>query len=192
MTYTPEYFINEIYDLEAVGMLSDLALRPNLFLDFLSFEELNRKNAIAYIKSVLAECYKCGHLRVAISHQDEELYGYAMMFTLPDPKYPKYLHKIYVKEQYRGHGLGSQILKAFSENEPRISLLCPEDKISFYEKHGFHLVQEYGIPENENFLLSKGLYSGLYLMNNHTETLGAPIFLLNDRDIIKIIGAEKI
>ncbi|BCV37519.1 hypothetical protein TUM17377_28470 [Shewanella chilikensis] len=188
MEYTPDYFLNEIYDLESTGMLSDLALSPSLFTHFIAFEESDRENALSYIISVLDECYKSGHLRIAISHNDQELYGYAMLFVHPDPKFPKYLHKIYVKEEFRGHGIGEQILTSLAENEPKICLLCPSDKAAFYEKYGFHFTQPFEVPNDENFQLSKGLYSELCVMNNHNETLGAPIFFLNDRDIKNIVG----
>lgn len=188
MEYTADYFINEIYDLESSGMLSDLALSPSLFTHFIAFDENDRKKAISYIISVLDECYKAGHLRIAISHNDQELYGYAILFVHPDTKFPKYLHKIYVKEDFRGHGIGEQILTSLAENEPKICLLCPSDKVAFYEKYGFHFTQPFEVPEEENFILSKGLYSGLCVMNNHNETLGAPIFFLNDRDIKNIVG----
>jgi GNAT superfamily N-acetyltransferase len=188
MEYTADYFLNEIYDLEASGMLSDLALSPSLFTFFIAFEEKDREKATAYIISVLDECYRAGHLRIAISHNDKELYGYAMLFVHPDPKFSKYLHKIYVKEEFRGHGIGGQILMSLSKNEPKICLLCASEKVTFYEKHGFHYMQPFEVPKDENFHLSEKLYSGLCVMNNHSEMLDAPIFLLNDRDIKKIVG----
>ncbi|VUD63781.1 hypothetical protein TDB9533_03181 [Thalassocella blandensis] len=188
MEYTADYFLNEIYDLESSGMLADLALSPSLFTYFIALDENDRENALTYIISVLEECYKAGHLRIAISHNEQDLYGYAMLFVHPDPNFPKYLHKIYVKEEFRGRGIGRQILTSLSENEPKICLLCPSDKVAFYEKYGFHFTQPFEIPEDENFLLSKGIYSGLCVMNNHSEPLGAPIFFLNDRDIKNIVG----
>lgn len=188
MKYTADYFLNEIFDLESSGMLSDLALSPSLFTYFIAFDEDNRKNALSYIIQALDECYKAGHLRIAISHNDQELYGYAMLFVHPDPKFPKYLHKIYLNEDFRGHGIGAKILTSIAENEPKICLLCPSNKVAFYEKYGFHFTQPFEVPEDENFLLSKGLYSELCVMNNHNEKLGAPIFFLNDRDIKNIVG----
>ena len=187
MKLEPSYFIEEIYSLEAAGMLADLALTPSLFLDFMSFEETDRNNALAYIKSVLAECYTCGHLKVAISHHNEELYGYALMFVLPEEKYPKYLHKIFVKEKFRGNGIGAQILTSIVENS-EVCLLCPPEKVSFYEKYGFSFVQPFTTPDGDNFKFSKGLYADLCVMKNHEGNLGAPIFLLNDTDVKKIIG----
>lgn len=190
MKYEPDYFIEEIYELESSGMLADLALNISLFTHFIDFDDSDRERGISYIKSVLEECYKAGHLRVAISHENKTLYGYAMMFVHPDPTIPKYLHKIYVKEPYRGHGIGAQILTSLSENESLISLICPSDKIEFYEKYGFQYIQNFEVPENDNFLLSKGMYSGLSIMNNHSEPIGAPIFFLNDKDIKAIIGTK--
>lgn len=187
MKYDPSCFIDEIYNLEAGGMLADLAVNPNLILHFMGFEESDRNNALAYIKSILAECYDCGHLKVAISHENEELYGYALMFVHPEEKYPKYLHKIFVKEQYRRSGIGTKILSSIIDGSD-VCLLCPAEKISFYEKFGFSFVQKLETQSGENFQLSKGLYADLCVMKTHEGTLGAPIFLLNDKDIESIIG----
>lgn len=130
MKYDPSCFIDEIYNLEAGGMLADLAVNPNLIFHFMGFEESDRNNALAYIKSILAECYDCGHLKVAISHENEELYGYALMFVHPEEKYPKYLHKIFVKEQYRRSGIGTKILSSIIDGSD-ICLLCPAEKYRF-------------------------------------------------------------
>lgn len=188
MEYTVDYFLKEIYDLEASGMFSDLALSPSLYVHFITFEEEDRKKAITYIISVLDECYRTGHLKIAIYHNNQELYGYALLFVHPDPKFPKYLHKIYVKEEYRGNGIGKQILTSLLVGKTKICLLCPFEKMPFYEKYGFHFTQLFEVSKNENFLLSNGLYSELCVMKNHYETLNDPIFLLNDTDIKKIIG----
>lgn len=191
MEYSTDYFLNEIYALESEGMLSDLVVSPSLITHFTFFGEGYRENALAYIVSVLDECYKAGHLRIAISHNDQELCGYAMLFVLPDSKSPKYLHKIYVKEEFRGHGIGGEMVTSLAENEPMICLLCPSDKVAFYEKYGFHFTHPFEVPEGDNFILSKGLYSELCVMKNYNEAnepLGVPIFLLNDTDIKNIIG----
>ena len=43
MEYNAEYFINEIYELEAGGILADLALSPSLFSYFLGFDDTDRE-----------------------------------------------------------------------------------------------------------------------------------------------------
>ena len=187
MSLEPSYFIDEIYNLEAEGMLADLSLNPNLFIHFMDFIEADRERALSYIKSVLSECYRCGHLKVAVSHENEELYGYALMFAHPDEKYPKYLHKIFVKEQFRGRGIGTEMLKSIT-NSSRVGLLCPADKIHFYENNGFTFSQEFSVPDDQAFQLSKELYSSLYVMKNHSDNIIAPIFLLNDEDVRHILG----
>lgn len=39
MKYIVDYFLEEIYSLEALGMLSDLAVSPGLFKYFTTFEK---------------------------------------------------------------------------------------------------------------------------------------------------------
>ncbi|WP_439503879.1 GNAT family N-acetyltransferase [Methylophaga sp.] len=191
MDYDSTYFIDEIFSLESAGMLSDLAISPGLLFHFMDFDEFHHAKALAYIKSVFVECYEHGHIKVAVSNSSEELHGYALLFVHPEPKYPNYLHKIYVKEQFRGNGLGSQILSLITKNS-EVCLLSPNRKISFYERFGYEFVQYFDVPESENFQLSKGLYTDLCVMKNYPGELGAPIFLLNDKDIGNIIGLKKI
>lgn len=178
-------FIDEIYSLESNGILSDLFFSPHLFTHFLDFDESRKKKALEYITSVLKQCYSLGQLQVAASYGDDELYGYAMIFTAP--QLPKYIHKIFVKEEFRGHGIGSQIISSITETNEDFCLLCPSDTVKFYEKYNFEYMQQFDMPEGENFKLSRGLYLGLCLMTNYKKEVGAPIFLLNDQDIKKII-----
>ncbi len=176
-------FMDEIFDIESRGMFSDISMSSELLFDFMGFNETQINHALSYIKSVLKECYDGGHLRVAISHNEHELHGYAMMFVHPDKSYANYLHKIYVHDKYRGNKVGDGILKSLLESSPNTTLLCSPDKIKFYEKYGFSLIQKFSMPESDEFILSKELYSDLYLMSNNEETLEAPIFFLNDIDL---------
>lgn len=41
---------------------------------------------------------------------EENLFGYALIFGNPSENFPLYCHKIYVYEQYRGNRLGSKML----------------------------------------------------------------------------------
>ena len=180
--------IDEALQLEAEGMLSDLSTSPLLLANFLSFDKRDRERAVNYIRSVLDECYKEGHLKVAIFHESQHLYGYAIFFTTANAQYPTYLHKIFVKEPYRNQGLGGKLLQSIVKGNSRVALLCPIDKVAFYESHGFNYSQPFEAPDNEKFRLSRGLYSDLCLMKNYQEQSEIPLFFLNDSDLTDILG----
>ncbi len=187
MTLDSSYFIDEILNLEAEGMLADLSVNFNLCIHFMDFEDTDRERALSYIKSVLAECYRSSIIEVATHHENQELYGYAIMFVDPDEKHPKYLHKIFIKEQFRGRGIGTKMLSSIIKNS-RVGLLCPAKKIAFYQRNGFEFSQKFGIHDSQDFKLSKGMYMDLCIMKNYNEKINLPIFLLNDKDIRNILG----
>lgn len=180
--------IDEVFQLEAKGIMSDLATSPTLLGHFINFDENDRQRAIGYIRSILEECYSEGHLKVAIFHEKQQLYGYAVFFKTSNPEYPVYLHKIFVKESYRNAGLGGQLLQSVINDSPKIALLCPMDKVAFYEKYSFHYSQPFEVPDNERFKLSRDLYSDLCLMKNYQDSSEIPLFFLNDGDLKKIVG----
>tara|TARA_R110001583_G_scaffold43548_7_gene138561 strand:+ start:1546 stop:2115 length:570 start_codon:yes stop_codon:yes gene_type:complete len=189
MDVKPEIFLDEIFEIEASGMLSDIMFSTFMMTLLMDFDESKHKAATNYIIGILKECYKAGHLNVSIQHEGETLYGFALFFIAPNHD-ATYLHKIFVYEQYRGHGIGTSILKSIITPENTVNLVCSGDKIDFYKRNGFHFVQPFEIPENENFKLSKNLYTGLSVMTSSTDALEAPIFFLNDNDL-KIIAGIK-
>lgn len=189
MNVKPDFFLDEIFKKEAEGMLSDIMFSTFMASFLLDFNEDMHKKAIKYISDVLDECYKKGHLKVAIQHEGETLYGFALLFVHPNHS-TTYLHKIFVREEYRNNGLGTNILKNLIGTGNSVNLLCSDDKFNFYEKNGFNYVSPFKVPESENFKLSQGLYSGLALMSSSKEAIGVPIFFLNDNDLKIIAGFE--
>lgn len=113
-----------------------------------------------YITSVLDECYKPGYLRIATFHNNQDLYGYAKLLVHPAPNFPKYLHKIYIKEEYRRNGIGKQILTALLTDDSKISLLCTLENILFYEKYGFQVLSLSKFPKMKTFF-----YLNAYILN---------------------------
>lgn len=65
-----------------------------------------------------------------------EFYGYALIFGHPKASLIRYCHKIYVHEQYRGHGIGSQMLEALLSQPYEMGLLCSSELVPFYEAAG--------------------------------------------------------
>ncbi|WP_186171532.1 GNAT family N-acetyltransferase [Vibrio chagasii] len=189
MEIKPEFFLDEIFKIEAEGMLSDIMLSTVMVSLAFDFDEQKQKVALEYISDVLRECYNAGHLKVAVQHEGETMFGFALLFIHPQHS-ATYLHKIFVHEPYRHNGLGTNILKNLTDSVSSVSLVCPDSKLAFYENNGFRHVQPFQMPENDQFQLSRGLYSGLSIMTSSEDTMEAPIFFLNDNDLRTIAGLE--
>ncbi|HDI3296916.1 TPA: GNAT family N-acetyltransferase [Vibrio cholerae] len=187
MEVKPEFFLDEIFKIEAEGMLSDIMLSTFMISFAFDFDSQKKKVALDYISDVLWECYNAGHLKVAVHHEGENLHGFALLFIHPQHS-AAYLHKIFVHQPYRNNGLGTNILKSLIDSVTSINLLCSDSKVDFYEKNGFRYVQPFQMPENDHFQLSKGLYSGLSVMTSSEKAMEAPIFFLNDKDLRTIAG----
>ncbi|EHK2845783.1 GNAT family N-acetyltransferase [Escherichia coli] len=180
-----------IFENEANGILQDLAYTPSLMglMMFPTEEEL--KEARSYIINVFEECYRAGHLRIMGFTNEENLFGYALIFGHPSGNFPLYCHKIYVYEQYRGNGLGSNILAEILAFPNEVALICQSDLVPFYESAGMHFKGNYTTPSVANFKKTRGMYEGLCLMSTekNANSNGVPIFMLNDNDIDNIIQA---
>lgn len=196
MNVTPQFdestmvaqYLPEILDIEARAILHELVVVPPLTLSLLAFDAAKTHSAIEYVKGVLDSCYQLGHLKVAVIHEAGTLFGYGLVFVLPDSDIPHYLHKLYVKEEYRRQGLGRIILKALMNDERGINLITPPDNIEFYQSQGLTVFGPFEMAQGAGFTLSRDLYQGVYLMGNKKHPSGAPVFLLNDEDIRRILG----
>lgn len=184
-----ESFLPKIFSNEAKGILADLATLPALFLDFMGFTEAQTNQAIGHIVGIFEECYRAGHLKVAVSHEDGRLYGYAMIFVHPDPSVSRYCHKIYVFEQYRGHGIGTQLLNGLLTDSAATNLLCSTDLITFYERAGLEQKGDFVPPTaQQGFEFSRGLYLDLTVMGRAGSGTSTPVFFLNDDDIKQLLA----
>ncbi|MEX5509222.1 GNAT family N-acetyltransferase [Pseudomonas paralactis] len=199
MTHTPvseqeliEAFLPVILDNEAKGVLQDLLGHPSLALHFITFDETDTRKAIRHVQGILEECYRAGHLKVAMSHENGRLYGYALLFEHPDPTIPRYCHKIFVFKQYRGHGIGTQLLQALTLDTRGSCLLCSNELIPFYESVGLEVKGTYTAPgAQQGFAFTRDLYTGLTIMGSPSAGSFAPVFMLNDQDIkqLMVLGA---
>lgn len=200
MTHTPVSeqeligtFLPVILENDAKGILQDLLGNPSLALHFLVFDETDTRKAIRHVQSILEECYRAGHLKIAMSHEDGRLYGYALLFEHPDPSIPRYCHKIFVFKQYRGHGIGTQLLKALTLDARGSCLLCSNELIPFYESVGLEVKGTYTAPSaQQGFAFTRDLYTALTIMGSPSAGSFAPVFMLNDQDIkqLMVLGAD--
>ena len=196
MTNTPtaeqeliDKFLPTILENEAKGILQDLLGAPSLALHFMTFDYAQTMRAISHVRGILEECYRAGHLKVAISHEKGRLYGYAILFEHPDPSIPQYCHKIFVLEEFRGNGIGTQLLQSLSTGTRGSCLLCRDDLIPFYETIGLEVKGEFTPPDaQQGFAMTRGLYTGLTLMGSANSGSFAPVFMLNDEDIGQLIA----
>lgn len=184
--FRQEDFLGEIFEDEAKALLRDIMSSTSLVSLMSAFEEDQVKKAIEYIVGIFNECYKFGHLKVATSSSEQTLCGYAMIFVHPHHQ-SAYLHKIQIVEQFRGGGLGTEMLQSISQSFGDLGLICNYDKIKFYERNGFKCVGDFKVPDGEDFKMSKHMYSGLYLMSNSKKVDSCHVFFLNDYDL-KAIG----
>lgn len=186
-----EPYLPSIFENEANGIVQDLTFTPALMgvMMFASEEEV--KAARNYIITIFEECYRAGHLRIMGAGDEGVLFGYALLFRNPLANYPLYCHKIFVYEQYRGNGIGSQLLRGVLALSNQVGLICAPDLVPFYESAGMHFKGNFNTPSDANFTKTRGLYAGLCVMstNNSSETTDLPIFMLNDSDIDNIIQA---
>lgn len=183
-----ETFLPTILENDAKGILSDLLGQPGLAMHFMGFSEAQTVRAIRHVVGILEECYRAGHLKIVVSHEDTRLYGYAMFFVHQVPSMPRYCHKIFVFEPYRGHGLGSQLLNGVVNYSQGTCLLCRHDLVPFYERAGLVFKGEFTPPTaQQGFALSRDMYAGLALMGAPGSEDGSPVFMLNDDDIKQLL-----
>lgn len=187
MPFQPSDFLDEIFSLEARGMFSDLTTIPKLFLKFTKLSKEQCKEGIDYIKNTLKHCHDVGGSQVLIYNNEDKLIGYLIVFIDPTNKESVYLHKVFVKEEYRRNGIGTEFLNSLRNSNFTITLLSPPDKIPFYKKNGFYELNQFNVPDKDNFQLLEGFYSDLVFMNNTGRYENSPIFLLNDQDLAKIL-----
>lgn len=77
----------------------------------------------------------------------------------------QYYYKIYIYEQYRGNGIGSQMLSAILSLPNEVGLLCSSDLVLFYKSAGMYSKGKLITPSDENFTKTTGMYSGLCVMS---------------------------
>ncbi|HII0394686.1 TPA: GNAT family N-acetyltransferase [Klebsiella pneumoniae] len=180
-----------IFENEANGILQDLIGTPTLMGMMMFATEEEVMAARNYIIGVFEECYRVGHLRIMGAADEGTLFGYSLIFGHPSANYSLYCHKIYVYEQYRGNGIGSQMLTGILSLPNEVGLVCSPDLIPFYESAGMHFKGNFTTTSDTGFTKTRGMYEGLCVMStdNSGETNGLPIFMLNDSDIDNIIQA---
>lgn len=63
-------FLPTIFENDAKGILADLLAQPALAMHFMDFSKTETMRAIRHVVGILEECYRAGHLKVAVSHEN--------------------------------------------------------------------------------------------------------------------------
>lgn len=184
-----EQFIAIILLNEARGIMSDLSVQPGVMFALIEITEEEYDHCLNYICRVLFSCYRNGELKFIINCTGQQLNGYALIFEHPDPSYSRFCHKIYFFEEFRNQGIGKILIKGLLDESQNITLICNPSLISFYEKSGMKFAGTYKIPEDTvGFKFTKEMYNGLAIMNGTGVSGPAPIFMLNDNDVKKMLS----
>jgi GNAT superfamily N-acetyltransferase len=177
-----------ILENEANGLLLDLLAQPSLAMQLMGFSKETTLKAIKHLQNILEECYQAGHLKIATGHEDGCLYGYALLFIHPDPNVPRYCHKIFIYQEYRGLGIGSKMLQMLLNDSQDTYLLCRNELVPFYERAGMQRKGDFVPPSaHEGFALTNSLYAGLVVMGSPGGDGTAPVFMLNDEDVKQLL-----
>ncbi|EBO9898482.1 GNAT family N-acetyltransferase [Salmonella enterica] len=189
-----EPFLPEIFDQEATGILTDLMGCPAISLHLMTADEDGIAKVKQYIINIFYDYYRLGLLRIAAIQkmpEQDELMAYAMLITYPRATHIACIHKIYVYEPYRGHGIGKQLLEdiVLQAGFKGLTLVCLPELVPFYKKHGFKAVGGMFIgPGEDKFSMTQFMYVGLERMvHGDVPASGFPIFMLNDVDAKAII-----
>ncbi|MDA0385802.1 GNAT family N-acetyltransferase [Vibrio owensii] len=187
MNTRTELSIDEILAFEAERILKDITDFTCLKSVIQGFDTLQKANAISYIIGVFKECYAVGDLEIHVESDGGVLKGYALLFVFHQIN-SVYLHSLFVKNNYRGQGIGTKLLNVIKNRGLDAYLLCDYTKNKYYENRGFSFLNMVAPPVGDDFKVSKYLYHSFSIMTNAKGSNQAPIFYLNDTDLRIISG----
>ncbi len=149
----------EIEDINTIGYLA-YQIWPLSYKDILTLEQLQYMLKLFYSPSSLRKQMVEDHHRFLIAELDEEPVGFASFSKLDSAGTYK-LHKLYVRTDIQGKGLGKALLSQVEESamaEGGIYLHLNVNRnnkaLAFYEKMGFVIIDEEDIDIGHNFLMN--------------------------------------
>lgn len=180
--------------IESQSMLTDLVDTKIGLSLFLGNSE-SVKKARGIISEILVEELLSGILNIIVLMDNEKnnLMGYAVIVSAADKYSPVFLQKIWVADEYRGQGLGRNLIKQIAaKSKAKINALVVGDSIGFFKRMGFKDRGFYGgiVTNNPKFSKLDGIYRGTALMTlNVSKKTGIGAFLLTDDDLSNISKA---
>jgi hypothetical protein len=178
--------IQKVLYTEATAMIGDLLdtkLAPLLF----SSTKDGAHAAIRKVAATLAEEVNAGHLYVMVIQPDasEDLAAYSIVVPQSKATDPVFIQKIWVREDLRGYGMGSDMMKVIHENAPAgITALVKPSAVGFFEKQGLIDFGHFGgINNNGDFSLSNGLYASTITMATNEKNKAARMFVIPNDEL---------
>lgn len=149
----------EIEDINTIGYLA-YKIWPLSYKDILTLEQLQYMLKLFYSPSSIRKQMVEDHHRFLIAELDEQPVGFASFSKLDSAGTYK-LHKLYVRTDIQGKGLGKALLSQVEESamtEGGIYLHLNVNRnnkaLAFYEKMGFVIIDEEDIDIGHNFLMN--------------------------------------
>jgi GNAT superfamily N-acetyltransferase len=141
--------------------LSDLAheIWPIAFSKILSTEQIEFMLKWMYDPSKLLEQMNSGHKFYFLTLNEEEIGFVGLEENYPEPEVLR-IHKIYLKPNYHGKGLGKFMLKKIEEIARQksykglhLNVNRYNEAVNFYEKSGFETIKVEDIDIGKGFLM---------------------------------------
>lgn len=149
----------EMEDINTIGYLA-YQTWPLSYKDILSLDQLQYMLKLFYSPSSLRKQMVEDHHRFLIAELDEEPVGFASFSKLDSAGTYK-LHKLYVRTDIQGKGLGKALLSqveesAMAEGATYLHLNVNRNNkaLAFYEKLGFVIIDEEDIDIGHNFFMN--------------------------------------
>lgn len=148
-----------IEDINTIGFLAQ-QIWPDAYANILSAEQLKYMLHLIYSPASLWEQMQQKHHRFLIAELNEEPVGFASYSQIDDSNVYK-LHKLYVRTNIQGKGLGKALLEAVMEEISNIgatTLLLNVNRHNkaknFYEKFGFKITGEEDIDIGSGYFMN--------------------------------------
>ena len=153
----------DLDDINTIGFLAQ-QIWPHAYGAILSKEQLGYMLHLIYNPAALKDQMLKQHHHFLVAELDEEPVGFASFSPAPEKGVYK-LHKLYVRTDIQGRGLGKALINAVLEEiQPRqaqallLNVNRHNNARNFYEKLGFRIIKE------ENIDIGSGYFMNDYVM----------------------------
>lgn len=183
--------LNAVLDNEAEALIESLCSTEKLRFFQEDFTPQLQASGTKYVRTLLSDSIDSGDAIVIIATSGDTFIGYALLFKLDGENRSRHLHRIFVFDEYKGRGVGTEILNILRTQYAPFTFLSKAEDVAFYQKNGFHQRGRHILPETGEFVLSSDTYGDLISMGSEADIEQATAFSLNDSDIVAIAGLSK-
>lgn len=175
--------IARIIERTASEITHDAVMTPKLAAIGLLGDKEAIGKITANVTQVLVSEYMSGCLQIPImlGEGDDEIAAYGVVFKAGDKG--AFLHKVFTSEKHRGAGCATEIIKAVTEQNPTIWLMCLNNLVGFYEKRGFRKreVFDLKLASDGGMGIAGMAYCGAQVMQ-YGDSEETAFYLLKDKD----------